>query len=124
MNAWFDLDYSQPDNAGKAPPAYIDGSPGFDHNLATRSWAWMAKWQLYCAYGLFGVMLLGLIPWRGSRKTPERLASSTCGRWWWVALWIALPMLGFAATWIDVEFPAVSLCRDVLDRLAASRRSP
>ncbi len=102
INEWFDLDYVQGVDPTDPAPA---GSPSFNHNLATRSWLWMEHWQLYCAYALYAVLLLGLIPWRGFRKNPERLLSSTNGRWWWLGLWILIPTAYFASTWIQPDGP-------------------
>jgi hypothetical protein len=90
------------------PNARIDnwfllGGDDFTRHLATRSWPWMAHWELYVAVAVFAIMLLGLIPWRGIRRSPERNASSTRARWWWVLLWIVLPSAALAATWIPAN---------------------
>jgi len=50
-------------------------------------------------------MALGLIPWRGIRRSAEREASVTRGRWWWVMLWIVVPSAALALTWIPPESP-------------------
>ena len=75
----------------------------FSDHLATRSLAWLAEWQKYVAFGLGAVMLLGLVPWRGFRTFAERQSSVTRGRFWWVALWIIIPMVVIACTWIDPD---------------------
>jgi 4-amino-4-deoxy-L-arabinose transferase-like glycosyltransferase len=84
---------------------FLLGGNDFVTHLNTRSWPWMANGQLYVAYALFAIMFLGLIPWRGIRRNPERAVSSTRSRWWWVLLWIALPSTALALTWIPPNSP-------------------
>jgi 4-amino-4-deoxy-L-arabinose transferase-like glycosyltransferase len=81
------------------------GGMDFDKHLATRSWQWMADAQLYVALAFFAILLLGLIPWRGIRLSPERLESVTQRRWWWVAAWILVPTTVLALTWIPETSP-------------------
>jgi 4-amino-4-deoxy-L-arabinose transferase-like glycosyltransferase len=81
------------------------GGLDFDKHLATRSWQWMADAQLYVALAFFAILLLGLIPWRGIRRSPERLHSVTQRRWWWVAAWILIPTTVLALTWIPETSP-------------------
>jgi 4-amino-4-deoxy-L-arabinose transferase-like glycosyltransferase len=81
------------------------GGPDFDKHLATRSWEWMANAQVDVAVVVFAILLLGLIPWRGIRRSEERTASVTCGRWWWVGLWILVPATVLALTWIPETSP-------------------
>jgi 4-amino-4-deoxy-L-arabinose transferase-like glycosyltransferase len=85
---------------------FVLGSDFKDH-LATRSLPQVADWERYVAIALFAIMLVGLLPWRGwkRRPSPERLASVTRGRWWWVALWILLPTALLALTWIPKDSP-------------------
>ncbi|HVT80343.1 MAG TPA: glycosyltransferase family 39 protein [Phycisphaerae bacterium] len=86
---------------------FLLGGDDFVQHIATRSWPWMARWQEYCAWTLFAIMVLGLVPWRRfigkklPRLTPED--SVTRGRWWWVFLWIALPTTALALTWIPLD---------------------
>ncbi len=75
----------------------------FQDHLATRSWPWMVQWQCYVAAAFGLILLVGLVPWRGIRRSPERQASVTRGRWWWLALWIAVPMIALALTWIPQD---------------------
>lgn len=64
------------------------GLYGFEKYQATRTLPWLVTAQWWAAYGLFAVLGLGLLPWRGKRADGGRL-----GRWWWVALWVGVPML-------------------------------
>ncbi len=81
------------------------GSIDFSKHLATRSWQWMADGQLYVAIAFLAILLLGLIPWRGVRRSPEREDSVTRRRWWWVAAWIVIPTTVLALTWIPETSP-------------------
>ena len=86
---------------------FLLGGADFTNHLAQRSWAWMARGELWAAVAVLAILLLGLIPWRGRgggiRRGAEREGSVTRGRWWWVALWIALPTAALAATWIPTR---------------------
>lgn len=88
---------------------FLLGGDDFIQHLSTRSWPWMANGQLIAIWGLFGILLLGLVPWRRfigrrlPRLTPEEAA--TRGRWWWILLWIAIPTAFLALTWIPPESP-------------------
>jgi 4-amino-4-deoxy-L-arabinose transferase-like glycosyltransferase len=79
---------------------FLLGGRDFRDHLATRSWPWMVQVQIWGAIGVFTIMVVGLFPWRGIRRSSERDASATRGRWWWVLLWIAIPIIGLALTWI------------------------
>ncbi len=81
------------------------GDSDFNRHLATRSWHWMADAQLYVAIAFLAILLLGLIPWRGIRRSPERIQSVTRRRWWWVAAWILIPSTALALTWIPDTSP-------------------
>jgi len=92
---------------------FILGGSDFNQHLATRSWAWMAKWQAHAAWGLFGLMVVGLLPWRqawvwikrwrGKEKGERPVVVRPVGYWWWVGLWIVLPTVGLALTWIPKD---------------------
>ncbi len=88
---------------------FLLGGEDFTQHLATRSWAWMAHWEEYCAWILLAIMVLGLAPWRRfiGKKMPRLTSESaaTRGRWWWVFLWIALPIAALALTWIPPDSP-------------------
>lgn len=60
---------------------------------------WLASAELWIIIGLLAVLLLGLFPWRGRQggSGEERV---TRGRWWWVALWIIVPTVVLALTWL------------------------
>ncbi len=92
---------------------FLLGGEDFSAHLAQRSWPWMAQAQFYAAVGLFAIMLAGLIPWRGIRRSAERDASCTRGRWWWVLLWIALPSAALALTWLPTT---ASLQQELTER--------
>lgn len=95
---------------------FLLGGNDFNQHLATRSWSWMAQDQLYAAYTLFTIMLVGLIPWRKiiqflktrifkKPPAPAPITPRPIGTWWLVALWIALPVLALLLTWIPPESP-------------------
>jgi hypothetical protein len=96
---------------------FILGGRDFTDHLATRSWSWMAHGQLYAAYALFAILIVGLLPWRKipwrkifflPRKAPAPRLNPPprpVGTWWLVALWVLLPTLALAATWIPPEDP-------------------
>ncbi|HUO08923.1 MAG TPA: glycosyltransferase family 39 protein [Phycisphaerae bacterium] len=81
------------------------GGKDFDAHLATRSWPWLVQWEFAAMAVVASILVLGLIPWRGIRRSAERAESVTQHRWWWVALWIVLPMGAFALTWIPDDSP-------------------
>ncbi|MGN6371165.1 MAG: glycosyltransferase family 39 protein [Phycisphaerae bacterium] len=81
------------------------GGADFDRHLATRSWPWLVQWEFAAMAVVAAIMILGLFPWRGIRRSPERAASVTQNRWWWVALWLILPQIAFALTWIPDNSP-------------------
>ncbi len=93
------------------------GPTGFEANVGTRSIPWLVDWEMYVAIGVGLVMLLGLIPWRGVRRSAERTASATRRRPWWLAVWIALPMLLMAATWIDPKSDWYRATWGIVERL-------
>jgi hypothetical protein len=98
---------------GRLTDWFLLGRDFADH-LATRSWAWMAKGQLYAAYALFAVLLVGLVPWRKilawlwprEKAVPRPLSKKDApvGEWWLVALWIILPSLALMTTWIPHDW--------------------
>jgi hypothetical protein len=80
---------------------------GYDFNkqLGTRSLPWLASAELWVAAVVGAIMVLGLVPWRGMRRSAEREASVTRGRWWWVLIWIVVPSVCLALTWIPESSP-------------------
>lgn len=93
---------------------FMLGGDDFNKHLATRSWAWMAKGQLYAGVTMFVVMVVGLVPWRriiAKLRHGEPLFrregadTAPVGRWWLVALWILLPTVGLMLTWIPADSP-------------------
>jgi hypothetical protein len=77
----------------------------FTQHLDTRGLPQLAQAELWVALAVGAIMLLGLIPWRGIRRSAERDASVTRGRWWWVLLWIVIPTVCLALTWIPDTSP-------------------
>lgn len=58
-------------------------------------------------YGLLGalggmllVLVLCLLPWRSTETPLELQQKATSGRWWWIAIWIVLPVAAYASTWL------------------------
>ncbi len=81
------------------------GGADFDRHLATRSWPWLVQWEFVAMAVVAAILVLGLFPWRGIRRSAERAESVTQNRWWWIALWIILPQIAFALTWIPENSP-------------------
>jgi uncharacterized membrane protein len=81
------------------------GGKDFDAHIATRSWPWLVDAEIAAMIAVGAILLLGLIPWRGIRRSAERAASVTQNRWWWVALWLIVPQVAFALTWIPANSP-------------------
>jgi len=79
--------------------------PNFDPHMATRSWPWMASMEFWVAAIFAAIMVLGLIPWRGFRRSPERRAAVTRYRFWWIAIWLVIPTVCLALTWIPQDSP-------------------
>jgi uncharacterized membrane protein len=77
----------------------------FDVHIATRSWPWMASLQFWVAVAFAAILVLGLIPWRGLRRSEERQASVTRWRAWWFVLWLVIPPACLALTWIPTTSP-------------------
>ena len=81
------------------------GNPGgeFDQHVATRVWPWMASAEFYVALAFAAILLLGLIPWRGFRRSPERRAAMTRYRFWWIAIWLVVPTVCLASAHVDTQ---------------------
>jgi hypothetical protein len=65
----------------------------------------MATMQFWVAVAFAAILVLGLIPWRGLRRSEERRASVTRWRAWWFALWLVIPPACLALTWIPPASP-------------------
>jgi hypothetical protein len=98
----------------KYPPdqriqSWFELGPDFNAHLTTRSIPSMVSWQLFAAYALFAVLIVGLIPWERLWRKPaasvERQNSTTRGRLWWVIVWALVPPLLLAATWLPDDSP-------------------
>jgi len=84
---------------------WFDLGSDFKDHLATRGHALLAQAQMGVIGILAGLVVLGLFPWRGraprragqmAAYLPLRQRSAltlTAGRWWWVGVWIILPVV-------------------------------
>ncbi len=69
--------------------------PHFSHNLAGQTIPWLAEAEFWIAIGVGLILMWGLVP-RWQRGKPAPTEKRPMGRWWHLALWIALPMTIFA----------------------------
>ncbi len=79
--------------------------PDFDAHLATRSWAWLAEMEWWGAVVLLVLLFVGLVPWRRlvGRAAPGEVPGM--GRRWWIGLWVGIPTVALALTWIPKDSP-------------------
>ncbi|MCL2645526.1 MAG: glycosyltransferase family 39 protein [Phycisphaerales bacterium] len=76
------------------------GNSDFNLHAATRSMPWLAVAEFYVALIFAAILILGLIPWRGRRRSLSPSPPLPFSPSWWLALWILLPPAALALTWI------------------------
>ncbi len=94
--------------------SWFELGPLYSRHLATRTVPLISQIEFVAAWALFGVLILGLVPWRrltraGREKlkleAAERAAARGAGRWWHVMLWLALPMIYFGLASLPAKDP-------------------
>lgn len=84
----------------------------FSAHLATRSWPWLARAELWIAIGFLALLAVGLVPWRKiiarlrGKKYPPAMGPSTPIHFAFVVFtWVSIPMLLMALTWLQADSP-------------------
>jgi len=72
----------------------------FPRHLATRSSATLAHLELGAAIVLLALFAVGLIRGWAATRRDRRESSTGLVPWWWLSLWLLLPQILLAATWI------------------------
>jgi uncharacterized membrane protein len=83
----------------------------FNNHLATRTNVTLATAEFWCIVAVTALAILGMFPWRGRHVGGGERGGMTRGRWWWVVLWIVLPVLGLGVGSLPqgwhIEWPAL-----------------
>jgi 4-amino-4-deoxy-L-arabinose transferase-like glycosyltransferase len=83
----------------------------YNNHLATRTIPSLATAEFWCIIVVAALAIVGMFPWRGRHVPAETDSRITRGRWWWVVLWIVLPVMalgiGSLPEGLRVEWPAL-----------------
>ncbi len=80
--------------------SWLGLGPVFDQHLATRTVPWVISAEVWAGIALGAVLILGLLPWRGRRPGMVKANSALRGCWWYVPVWIGVPIGCLTLTWL------------------------